>query len=61
MASTIERPVTAPYTSQVHQATWAAWDAYVEKCVKEGIHPSHLESYIVRKSFMDGFIEGLKA
>lgn len=55
----IQRPVTAPYTSDVHTATWQAWDAYVAKKESEGVPLSVILTYENRSIFMDGFLAGL--
>jgi hypothetical protein len=55
----IQRPVTAPYTSDVHTITWEAWDAHVAKKVAEGYAAERIDTYEHRSMFMDGFIAGL--
>lgn len=52
--STIKPPITAPYSSAVHEACWKAWDAY--RTLNN--LPDQLAT---RKLFMDGWIQGVNA
>ncbi len=62
MTTTIQRPVTAPYSSDVHQAAWEAWDEQVEKFIQErNIPRNHVDTTMNRYMFMDGFIKGLQS
>lgn len=57
----IERPVKAPYRSEVHTAAWEAWDNQIEKLVAEGADRKRVDTTIHRMMFIDGFISGLNA
>jgi hypothetical protein len=55
----IKRPVTAPYSGEVHTAAWEAWDEFVAKLAAEGF--TEEPNILVRKAFMDGFVKGLQS
>lgn len=60
MPQAVQRPVTAPYRSDVHSSAWSSWDAYVEQLVDEGYPRSRVNTSFNRKLFMDGFVKGLQ-
>ena len=59
--SPIQKPVTPPYTTEVHTAAWEAWDKEVAELIRQGFPAKEFENPLGRKLFMDGFIKGLQA
>lgn len=60
MIQPVQRPVVAPYRSDVHSAAWALWDSYIDRFVAEGYPRNLVDTDIGRKIFMDAYILGLQ-